>query len=63
MYGINKPVLNHGRQMELNFTSAKDVCETKLNLGNILQTQGYENKRIRLRLIRLGMKDLKITLI
>jgi hypothetical protein len=49
--------------MELNFTSAKELCAPKDSLGNILQTQGYEKKRIRLRLVPLGIKDLKMTLI
>jgi hypothetical protein len=49
--------------MELNSTSAKEVCAPKDILGNISQTQRYENKRIRLRLVRLGMKNLKMTLI
>jgi hypothetical protein len=63
MCAIHTPVLNYRRHVEMKFTSAKKICATKDILGNILQSKYHENKRIRLRLVRLGMKYFKKTLI
>jgi hypothetical protein len=38
--------------MQLNFTFAKELRAPKDSLGNVLQSQGHENKSIRLRLLR-----------